>query len=346
MAQLLRPRDWQKIDDPARKLAESRETRIKAAMMAMFRGVKAVVGSKSVLADLERHDLNGALGVLKHADLIAAVNAAHEPIGGVFVDAARGQAQMLNDRIRVRRIAKAGEEELFGALVAYDPLENSAPLMAQRLRFQQLILGDRLEVMQRVILDALRHGIDPRGVQLALEQVIGLTPKQAEAVMNYRRLLEAGDRDALRRALRDKRFDPTVLRAIAGEADLTKAQIDAMVERYAERMLAHRAETIATTSAMQSAVDGIREAYTGAVKAGKLLDAEVRRFWQTAMDERVCPVCISIPLMNPNGVGVEEPYLSIEGPIIAPLVHPRCRCSEEYEADLTRLSESPWPFNR
>jgi len=344
MAQLLRIRDWQRADDPARVLAAKREKPIFAAQMKMFRAIREAMGGDHVGNLLERHDLNGLMAVLRHPDVIASMNAGFAPIAETKTMAGAGAMAALTEKIRARIVRKAAEESL-GALVPYDPLDQAAPLMAQRQRYIQAIIGDRAEVMQRSILNALRSGIDPRGVQIALQQVIGLTPRQAEAVANFRRLLEAGDRAALQRALRDPKFDAEVARAIANGDTLSKDRIDRMVERYAENQLANRAATIAETEAQQMAVTGIRDAYVDAINGGKLLDSEVVRRWQTAMDERVCAVCLSIPIMNPNGVGVMQPYLSIEGPIMFPTVHPRCRCSEEYETDLTRLSESPWPFN-
>ena len=55
-----------------------------------------------------------------------------------------------------------------------------------------------------------------------------------------------------------------------------------------------------------------------------------------------CPICAFIPILNADGVGVFQPYLSPIGPIMAPTVHPRCRCSERYTADLSRVLETPF----
>ena len=77
---------------------------------------------------------------------------------------------------------------------------------------------------------------------------------------NFRVGLETGDRTILERALRDRRFDATVERALRGEGKLSKDQIDRMAGRYRERMLKYRAETIARTESMTSIHAGSYEA--------------------------------------------------------------------------------------
>jgi hypothetical protein len=123
---------------------------------------------------------------------------------------------------------------------------------------------------------------------------------------------------------------------------MTPETLDKMVQAYAERMLGHRASRMAATEAMQAAVSGIRDAHVQAVDSGRLFNYEVRRFWLTAQDELVCPVCTSIPVMNEDGIGVHDDYRSINGPVEAPLVHPWCRCSEKYVTNMSRLTQQPF----
>src|SRR6185437_5791223 len=95
---------------------------------------------------------------------------------------------------------------------------------------------------------------------------------------------------------------------------------------------------------LKAASQGIRDAYKQAIESGRLYDSEVKRSWQTAGDELVCIICSTIPLMNAGGIGALRPYLSIEGPLEGPPAHPRCRCSEKWVADLTRVTETPFPY--
>ena len=221
-------------------------------------------------------------------------------------------------------------------------LASTEALRALRDELAKSVAGNAQRTIQAQILDGLRTGASPEITAGRLRSVIALTPQQAQAVANYRRLLEAGDATALRRTLRDKKFDRQTMRAISGDTSLTPEQVDRMVQAYAERSLTYRARQMAATETMQAAVSGIRDAHVQAVKTGRLFDSEVRRFWQTAGDELVCPTCSSVPLLNPDGVGVDDEYVTIDGPVSEPLLHPWCRCSEKYVSDLSRLTQQPF----
>jgi len=325
MARLLKASDVQPDDDAALILASRRESRIRAAIEDMLAALAAIFTGDAIAQLIARYDIPSLWDILDQPELQAIIIGGFKPIGETFLTAANDEA-----------------EAKFGSLIVYDPLATAAPLTAIRQQFQDAILGQAKAVIQARILESLRYGISPDAVAESLSYVIGLTPRQAQAVMNFRSMLESGDSDVLTRALRDRRFDSTVRAMIAGDIERDAAKIDAMVERYAERMVAYRATTIARTEAMQAATGGIRDAYLQAVNSGRLFDHEVRRRWLTAEDELVCPICSSIPLLNGDGVGIDEPYDSIDGPIMAPLAHTSCCCSESYAADLTRLTEQPF----
>ncbi len=325
MPDLIRASDIQADDDTAVVLTGKREHKIEDAITSALEILSQLMVGSAVADMIARWDWVSISAILNQQAVRDTVGAAYTPVSDLYVEAATAEAI-----------------EKFGGLIVYDPLASAAPLMAQRQQFIDAVIGQAKTVMQSTILDALRYGIDPKGVQEALKLVIGLTPNQARAVANYRRMLEGNEAGALERMLRDRRFDASVRAALNDNVALSSAKIDTMVQRYAERMLDHRAETIAKTEAMKAATGGIRAAYTQAITNGRLLDSEVRRYWQTARDELVCPVCASIPVMNRQGVGVNDTYLSAAGPILITPVHPRCRCSEKYVTDMSRLQSQPF----
>ncbi len=118
-----------------------------------------------------------------------------------------------------------------------------------------------------------------RQIARELRADIGLNAFGARAVDNFRRLLEQGDAAALRRALRDRRFDPTILRGIAGEA-LTRAQIERMVDRYRARTIAQRAELIARLEVQRQIGQGLNEYFEQAFEVGALDRDEVEQIWR------------------------------------------------------------------
>lgn len=322
---LLHPGDFQTADDAAVTLADKREGAIRSSVRRGLATLGEAIDAPQVGILIRANDIAGVAGVLTGPRVTDALLEAYKPIADAYVEAAEKEAAAR-----------------FGALVVYDPLQAAAALSGARQTFMGNILGPTADVVAEQLLNAVRSGADPEETAQALKAVIGLTPRQAAAVSNFRRLLEEGDRQALNRALRDRRFDSTVRAWADGTAKIDPAKVDAMVERYADKMLSNRASTIASNEAMQATTGGIRDAYVQAVKSGRLGHLEVRRHWQLVFDERLCAVCGSIPLLNPGGVGVLEPYLSLEGPVIAPRAHVNCRCSEKYVVDLSSVSANPF----
>jgi hypothetical protein len=322
---LLKASDIQSKDDPARVLAEKRENEVKKALLVLLGGLIALFSGPAVIRMISRFDVQGLISILGGQEAEDLIIRGYQPIADTFLAAAK---QTSNDNFR--------------GLVPYDPLAAAIALQELRNELAGVIGSAAQQNIRQVLLDALRLGADPASVAARLRMIIGLDAQSAKAVQNYRRLLELGDLTSLRRALRDERFDDLVREVARGHGTMTPETLDKMVQAYAERMLGHRASRMAATEAMQAAVSGIRDAHVQAVDSGRLFNYEVRRFWLTAQDELVCPVCTSIPVMNEDGIGVHDDYRSINGPVEAPLVHPWCRCSEKYVTNMSRLTQQPF----
>lgn len=176
--------------------------------------------------------------------------------------------------------------------------------------------------VQAVIRDVVRAetlaGTNPRTAARRIKDSIGLTRRQEQAVLNYRRDLESGNMDALRRALRDRRFDSSVRRAIANDRPLSAEQIDKMVNRYHERFVRYRSEVIGRTEALR-AVNGGAEVYLEEqVREGRLDARQIRREWIYTRDDRTRDSHKEIPDMNPDGVGINEAFQTPDGPLRFP----------------------------
>jgi hypothetical protein len=133
--------------------------------------------------------------------------------------------------------------------------------------------------------------------------------------------------NALDLALRDGRYDPSVLSAINNKTTLSQDKIDAMVDRYAQRSLNYRAITIARTETLRASNWGQLESWNQAAAQGLLNKNTVRRMWLTAEDERTCQICEPIPDMNPDGVALDEDFDTPDGAITIPPAHVSCRCT-------------------
>lgn len=140
---------------------------------------------------------------------------------------------------------------------------------------------------RQALVRGITRGANPREQARAFRDSIGLTTRQEQAVANFERLLRERNPEALTRQLRDRRFDPTVRRAIEAETPLTERQVQNMTRRYRERFIRHRSEVIARTEALRSVHQGSRRMFDQAVEGGLLNPEQITREWQTANDERV-----------------------------------------------------------
>lgn len=174
------------------------------------------------------------------------------------------------------------------------------------------------EVIRQVSTDAIRAGRNPIDTARDIRASIGLTERQERAVANYRRALENLDGDALARRLRDKRFDPTVARAIREGKPLSPEKLEKMVQRYREKYLKYRSETIARTESIRAIQAGQQLMWQQMVDNGDVPEKRVKRFWINTDDSKVRNSHSEIPRMNKDGVGLNEPFRSPLGNIMFP----------------------------
>lgn len=228
-----------------------------------------------------------------------------------------------------------------GAIVApysFDTARVSALSSAggYRAAFVVDIAEKQRETISQIINRGLVEGRSRAQVARDIRASIGLTWEQEVWIENYRRQLATLDASALDRMLRDRRSDRLLARHIDSGAALSTDQIDSMVERYRQRMVKWRAETIARTESLRAMRMGEWDALMDAQEAGALSPL-LRRFWVVTADERLRRYHLPIPGMNPEGRRVDEPFQTPLGLMRYPL-DPNgtaanvvnCRCRQEY----------------
>jgi uncharacterized protein with gpF-like domain len=188
--------------------------------------------------------------------------------------------------------------------------------------------------VQRVIRQGVSAGENPLNIARDVRDYIGLTQQQMQAVQNYRGYLSDGDAQALARGLRDRRFDSTVGRAIAGDTTLSDDQIDNMVDRYTQRYLKYRSETIARTEAKRALGAGNQLLWQQAVDDGRAADDEISKTWVTTGDHKVREYHVEL---DGQTVGLNEPFTGSGGDIMYPGdpaadadMTINCRCTATY----------------
>ena len=161
-----------------------------------------------------------------------------------------------------------------------------------RLQFIREITDEQRRIVRQVVTTGVRQGINPREMARELRQSIGLTAHQQRIVANYERQLRSiGTQDdelaaILNRRLRDRRFDPSLLRAQREGARLTEDQIRQMVNRYRQRWVNFRSETIARTEALRAAHEGNEEMLRQAIESREISAEGITRTWVAAQDGR------------------------------------------------------------
>lgn len=181
-------------------------------------------------------------------------------------------------------------------------------------------------------------GVNPISTARNFRSAIGLTARQEKAVRNFEGMLREGNREALTRALRDKRFDSTVLRSIEDGVPLSNKQIAKMTKRYRERYLKYRSQTIARTESLRATSMGQHLSIMQAHEAGNIDGDVLRRVWIFVADARTRDPHKTVNILNPDGVRIDQPFQTELGP----LLYPRdpngtgantinCRCAVAYK---------------
>ncbi|QYJ00753.1 hypothetical protein KUV46_15700 [Thalassovita mediterranea] len=165
------------------------------------------------------------------------------------------------------------------------------------------IVEDQRSAIRGYLVEGLQQGQNPRTSALELVGrvaratgkrqggIIGLTAQQEASQRAYALELSSDDpallRAALRRQLRDKRFDRSITKAIRGKRALPAEIRVKMLTAYRNRMLKYRADVIARTETLQSIAGSQYETYRQAIAAGELRADQVTKIWKSGLDERV-----------------------------------------------------------
>lgn len=214
------------------------------------------------------------------------------------------------------------------------------------------ISNDQREALRIGLTAGLERGDNPQRVALDLigrinpvtrkreGGIVGLTAMQEQWVQNYAAELADPEKatGALERALRDKRFDPTVRKAIAEGKAIPLETRRKMVVAYRNRALKLRGDTIGRTEAIRALHEGADEGFRQAIDAGQVQQQNVYKVWHSAGDLRVRD---SHRQMNGQRVKFEASFVSPSGAVLrypgdpdAPASETvNCRCWAETRVD-------------
>jgi len=154
-----------------------------------------------------------------------------------------------------------------------------------------------MEGVQTLINRGITEGITVRDTARQIRTMVGLTDQQMRWVMNYElRLLDRGE-----------------------------INIEAKVQRYADKVLRYRANTIARNETLSASAAGQQSAWQAAIDQGFLTGDETK-VWIVAKDARLCEeICEP---MGGQKRKLRDPFKTGDGRLIQrPPAHVQCRCS-------------------
>ena len=173
--------------------------------------------------------------------------------------------------------------------------------------------------------------------------ILGLNSQQTDYVISARAELSdpAAMANYFTRQRRDARFDNIVRKAMADGKPVASADIDRIVQRYTDRLLALRGETIARTESITALRAGRHEGYRQLVDSGKVRADQVIRTWRSAHDSRTRMDHLAMdgtdlrgldkPFTAPDGSQMAYPGDTNLGATARETIN--CRCHLDYQID-------------
>jgi len=208
-----------------------------------------------------------------------------------------------------------------------------------------LITSGQREAVRQVLESGMARGANPRNTALNIVGrvgadgrrsggIVGLTANMTNYVEAARRELLSGDSRYFARTLRDKRFD------VIARKPMTQTQVDAIVGRYAARLLKWRGDTIARTESLRAIAAARGVSWEQAIQEGVVERGDITRVWSATMDKRTRDSheemdgqqrAYGAPFESPSGALLMFPGdSSLEA---APEETINCRCMEVYRVD-------------
>jgi hypothetical protein len=253
--------------------------------------------------------LNALAEAIEAGGVAALVNEVGQRVGQI-------NETILDAFTQSARETAASVRSATGAAFAFDRTGRDA---VDRMRRSSLSLIREFTEQQRsatraALVQGITIGENPRAMARRFRASIGLTEYQMRVVGAFEQALRDDPRQALSRQLRDRRFDRTIGRAAREDIPLTDEQIGRMVERYRERWLKHRSETIGRTEALRSVHEGHEAVLHQATGAGVVDASMVVREWIARLDGRTRDTHRA---MNGQNRGLGEAFVSPSGARLA-----------------------------
>ena len=209
---------------------------------------------------------------------------------------------------------------------AFDVRDPNSIIFARRSTGTLITRIDRDQLLKiRGILGRAQvEGIPPRATARILHGTVGIRHDWALAPSRLRQEILDGHVAAAT----SRRLDAATkaqIRSRVNAGTVTDSFLDDVVGRYEHSLLRRRARDIARTETIRATAAGREQSWRQALRHG-VIDQRARRFWIVTPDERLRETHAAVPVDNPDGVGIDEPFDTFLGPVMHEPLEPLCRC--------------------
>lgn len=297
--------------------ADRQRGKVRALMAEAFAGAFGRVPVAKLQAAVTDEDAGEASELLEGA-LAAALEAVQGPLADRLHEALQGGGA--GAARAADRVAKGlSRPRAAGIGMAFDRTNPAARAWAEARAAELVteVTGETRASIRAIIARAFSDQIPPREAARLLRKVVGLTSRQAWAVIEVRFQLQEAAPGALVRA--------GAVKVRVPRDGASPSFIARVAAAYSDRLIRQRALLIARTETMRASNEGQRQLWLQARQAGLLTGTE-RREWIVTPDDRLCERCEA---MEGQLRGLDEPF---EDPLtgeqaLAPPLHPNCRCA-------------------
>lgn len=309
-----------------RALIDKLEPGLRAAFEQAVLELRSGIDWRALVDALARQDVDGAIRALKIDR--AVFNAYAMAKANAFVEGGQLAAQTVN--------MPSGPSGPFGGSVSVR-FDMSNPVAESWIAENvggavTRLTSEQLQSARAAILSGYGQGKHPEAIAGDLAGrvvagrrqggIIGLSGPQSELIGSMRSRLESGDATELKKildgmSLRDRRFDHLIRASIESGKSVARADIDRMVERYSDRMLAKRANDIARTETGTAVMSGRAEEWRQAcANLGYPVEAVIKtwrhgggvkdpRWWHQAMNNKTVQG-LNASFTLPNGATMQH----------------------------------------
>lgn len=321
------------------RLADRLEPRIKKRVIDALNKIR----SKQKITELAKAIQDGDMAAIMRLSGILEIPSAVDDI----------YEEVQNAYISGGKVAASTARTSDGAVIAarFNGVNNRGAEFI--LRNKARLVTDVVRGSRDAIAEALARGVLERKTPIVaartIRDLIGLDKRRAASLLRYRDALENSDfgiasaRDIGASAAR------TINAASGGRVNLTQSRINDLVEGYRDRLIASRAGTIAATETFSALNQASQEAFTQVMEDRDIPADNIRRFWVSTNDSHTRESHREIPVINDEGVGMDEPFQLPDGgtimyphdPSAPPEETVNCRCTVVYR--MVNIPEAALP---